>query len=94
MRRPTPKKLAFITVVLHYAKRITASHSQHLIQVLYVLCMLLTLVDLFASCRRIVFCSGKVFYELHAEREKRGLDKDNTVALVRLEQVSCKKKNA
>jgi len=39
------------------------------------------------SSRRIVFCSGKVFYELHAEREKRGLDKDNSVALVRLEQV-------
>jgi len=34
-----------------------------------------------------VFCSGKVFYELHAEREKHGIDKDNSVALVRLEQV-------
>ncbi len=35
-----------------------------------------------------MFCSGKVFYDLHAEREKRGLDKKNEVAIVRLEQVS------
>jgi len=42
----------------------------------------------FTTHRRLVFCSGKVFYELHAEREKQGIDKDNTVALVRLEQVS------
>ena len=41
-------------------------------------------------CRRLIFCSGKVFYELHAEREKQGLHKDNQIALVRLEQVmSC-----
>jgi len=40
------------------------------------------------SYKRLVFCSGKVFYELHAEREKQGIDKDNSVALVRLEQLS------
>ncbi len=34
-----------------------------------------------------MFCSGKVFYDLHAEREKRGLDKKNEVAIVRIEQV-------
>lgn len=40
-------------------------------------------------CRRVVFCSGKVFYDIHAEREKRGLDKESKVAIVRLEQVGC-----
>lgn len=38
--------------------------------------------------RRLVLCSGKVWYDLHAEREKRGLDKEGSVALVRVEQVS------
>lgn len=37
--------------------------------------------------RRIVLCSGKVFYDLHAEREKRGLDKEGSVAIVRIEQL-------
>lgn len=36
--------------------------------------------------KRIVFCSGKVFYELHAEREN--LKKENEVAIVRVEQVT------
>ncbi len=35
--------------------------------------------------RRVVFCSGKIFYELIEEREKRGL-KD--VAVVRIEQIA------
>jgi 2-oxoglutarate dehydrogenase E1 component len=37
--------------------------------------------------RRIVFCTGKVFYELHAERERQG--KQGEVALVRVEQVGA-----
>eukprot|EP00877_Chromochloris_zofingiensis_P000629 jgi/Chrzof1/10567/Cz05g03220.t1_OGD[v5.2] len=36
--------------------------------------------------KRIVFCSGKVFYELHAEREN--LKKENEVAIVRVEQLA------
>lgn len=40
------------------------------------------------SYKRVVFCSGKVFYDIHAEREKRGLDKKNEVAVVRLEQLA------
>lgn len=36
--------------------------------------------------KRVVFCSGKVFYELHAERERQG--KQNDVAIVRLEQLA------
>ena len=35
--------------------------------------------------RRIVFCSGKVYYDLAAAREERGID---DVALVRLEQIA------
>ena len=38
------------------------------------------------ASRRIVFCSGKVFYDLHAKREELGLDKGQ-LAIVRLEQV-------
>ena len=34
---------------------------------------------------RIVFCSGKVYYDLESERKERGLDK---VAIVRLEQLA------
>ncbi len=34
--------------------------------------------------RRVVLCSGKVYYDLHAERAERGID---DIALVRLEQL-------
>ncbi len=37
-----------------------------------------------ADCRRVLLCSGKVYYELLAEREKREID---DVAIVRLEQL-------
>jgi len=40
------------------------------------------------SFKRVVFCSGKVFYDLHAEREKTGQDQKNEVAIVRLEQLA------
>ncbi|KAK3256664.1 hypothetical protein CYMTET_34209 [Cymbomonas tetramitiformis] len=36
--------------------------------------------------KRVVFCSGKVYYELAAEREKLGLNKD--VAICRIEQLA------
>uniref|UniRef100_A0AAY4D1K7 2-oxoglutarate dehydrogenase-like, mitochondrial n=1 Tax=Denticeps clupeoides TaxID=299321 RepID=A0AAY4D1K7_9TELE len=36
--------------------------------------------------KRVVFCTGKVYYELAKERQQRGLEKD--VAIVRLEQIS------
>jgi 2-oxoglutarate dehydrogenase E1 component len=36
-----------------------------------------------AVTQRVVFCNGKIYYDLLAEREKRGL---NTVALIRIEQ--------
>ncbi len=39
------------------------------------------------SCRRVVFCSGKLFYELHARREELGLDKGQ-IAVVRVEQLA------
>ena len=39
------------------------------------------------GCKRVVFCSGKVFYDLHAQREANGSDKGQ-VALVRLEQLA------
>jgi 2-oxoglutarate dehydrogenase complex dehydrogenase (E1) component-like enzyme len=35
---------------------------------------------------RVVFCSGKIYYELAAERAKQG--KESRVALCRVEQVS------
>jgi len=35
---------------------------------------------------RVVFCSGKVYYDLVAERTKRGLDE--TVAIARVEQIA------
>lgn len=38
--------------------------------------------------KRIVFCSGKVYYELHAERERRGEAATKEVALVRVEQLA------
>lgn len=37
------------------------------------------------NTQTIVFCTGQIYYELLAEREKRGL---NDVALVRLEQIA------
>lgn len=38
------------------------------------------------NIKRVVFCTGKVFYELHAARKQLGVD---NVALIRIEQV-CK----
>lgn len=38
------------------------------------------------SCKRLIFCTGKVFYELHHARAARKLQK--TVALARLEQIA------
>lgn len=35
--------------------------------------------------KKVLFCSGKVYYELKAEREKRGLNEE--VAICRVEQV-------
>ncbi|GMH36333.1 hypothetical protein BSKO_04201 [Bryopsis sp. KO-2023] len=37
------------------------------------------------NVKRVVFCSGKVFYELHAKREQ--LEKTEEVALIRIEQL-------
>ena len=37
------------------------------------------------AVKRVVFCSGKVFYELQKERRAKGLDEE--VALIRIEQV-------
>ncbi len=37
-----------------------------------------------ASCQKILFCSGKIYYELKAEREKRNIQ---DVALIRIEQL-------
>ncbi|XP_048098662.1 2-oxoglutarate dehydrogenase, mitochondrial isoform X2 [Alosa alosa] len=39
-----------------------------------------------ADVKRIVFCTGKVYYELNRERKARGME--NTVAIVRIEQLS------
>ncbi len=38
-----------------------------------------------ANVKTLVFCSGQIYYELVAEREKRGV---NDVALIRLEQIA------
>merc|ERR1711981_337739 len=38
------------------------------------------------NIRRIIFCSGKVFHDIDAEREARGLQEK--VAIVRLEQIA------
>ena len=38
------------------------------------------------AVKRLVLCSGKIYYELAAERERRGTQAD--VALVRLEQLA------
>lgn len=37
--------------------------------------------------KRVVFCTGKVYYELIRERKNRGMD--DGVAVVRIEQVRC-----
>lgn len=37
--------------------------------------------------RRLIFCTGKVYYDLVKERSSRGLEEQ--VALTRLEQVHC-----
>jgi 2-oxoglutarate dehydrogenase E1 component len=39
------------------------------------------------GCRRLILCTGKVFYNLHARRAAAGLDK-GTIAIVRLEQLA------
>nr|CAD2130421.1 unnamed protein product [Meloidogyne enterolobii] len=39
-----------------------------------------------ANVKRVVFCSGKVYYDILLERKKRGLEAD--VALARVEQIS------
>ena len=46
-----------------------------------------TLSLLFLHCpsQRLVFCSGQIYYELLAEREKRGV---TDIALVRMEQIA------
>eukprot|EP00878_Enallax_costatus_P004918 GHUV01005173.1.p1 GENE.GHUV01005173.1~~GHUV01005173.1.p1 ORF type:complete len:711 (+),score=203.05 GHUV01005173.1:2140-4272(+) len=36
--------------------------------------------------KRIILCTGKVYYELHAERERQG--KQNDIAIVRIEQLA------
>lgn len=36
--------------------------------------------------KRVVFCTGKVFYDLHAEREKSG--KQDDIAIIRVEQLA------
>lgn len=38
-----------------------------------------------AQVKRVIFCTGKVYYELAKERKKQKLEKD--VAIIRLEQV-------
>ena len=38
-----------------------------------------------ANVKRVMFCSGKVYYDLVKERKMRGFD--DTVAIVRIEQV-------
>lgn len=36
--------------------------------------------------KRVVFCTGKIYYELTRERKNRGMD--DSVAVVRIEQVT------
>ena len=38
-----------------------------------------------AEAKRLIFCSGKVYYDLVKERAKRGFD--DSVAIARIEQV-------
>jgi 2-oxoglutarate dehydrogenase E1 component len=37
------------------------------------------------NVKKVVFCSGQIYYELLTEREKRGV---NDIALIRLEQIA------
>merc|ERR1712178_656450 len=39
------------------------------------------------KCKRIIFCTGKVYIDIEDERKKRGFD-DGTVAVVRIEQIA------
>lgn len=39
------------------------------------------------TVERVIFCTGKVYYELAKERKQLGLE--NRIAIVRLEQVTC-----
>ena len=44
-----------------------------------------------SEVKRLVFCSGKIYYELAKERKDRELT--DKVAIVRIEQVSQKRKS-
>ena len=39
-----------------------------------------------ANLKRVIFCSGKIYYDLTAQRDERGMQ--NSVALVRLEELA------
>jgi len=39
------------------------------------------------KCKRIIFCTGKVYIDIEDERKKRGFD-DGSVAVVRIEQIA------
>jgi len=39
------------------------------------------------ACKRIIFCTGKVYIDIEEERKKRGLD-NGEVAVVRIEQIA------
>lgn len=43
------------------------------------------IVDNAANVKRVVFCSGKVYYDLVDERTKRGID---NIAIIRIEQIA------
>jgi multifunctional 2-oxoglutarate metabolism enzyme len=48
-----------------------------------------TVAEIDASAvRRVLLCSGKVYYDLLAERAKRAADRGGEVAIVRLEQLA------
>jgi len=40
------------------------------------------------KCKRVIFCSGKIYYELMEEREKKGLEATGYAAICRLEQIA------
>lgn len=39
------------------------------------------------TVKRVIFCTGKVYYELAKERQQLGLE--DKIAIVRIEQVNC-----